>query len=382
MGVLTNVILIGKIIEKNNKSMFLGKTIFNKEMKIYFLDDNKKNMSLSSFKELILSMYESFEIGINIYNNIINGNQYVIIKNCLGNDGVYNSIINFKTLEILKQNNLIINMDIKKLINNNYRTLTLYDLINNKDLVLDYSVSIDNLNNIRNINKIFDLVENNIEINKNFKPFNLGIKELQYLNKLGNEPHKKMKFNSIEELKTFSRMYGYENTLKEYYFEYFYKLEEESKLIDLFLKFKKELTNNNFEIIKDIKSTILQYGLKNCPIYINYKIKINQNFRLDFNTFILNYIKYILNFYYNVVDEDKKHKLGYVSNNEIIFNEHILKNIYINDLIYTLSIPDDNEDFKITKLYGYNNYGKKFINNISNFGLSSSILEKLDELIK
>ena len=170
-------------------------------------------------------------------------------------------------------------MDIKKIIIQNeekkYKSATLYDLINHKENKFDYSISIDEINNINNINKIFRIIENNIEINNSIKPFNYGIKEIQFLEKLGEKPYLKMKMQNIEELKKFFNIYGYKKTLKEYFFEYFYKLEEEAELIDLFKFYKQELNQGNFEVIQEIKKTICRYGLNNCPIHLNYKIKIN-----------------------------------------------------------------------------------------------------------
>lgn len=388
MNILTNVILLGKIIEEKNKCVFIGKNNFKKDLKIYFLNENKKNINGKEFKEIILNLYNDYEIGINKFNNIVNGNQYFVIKNCIKTkDNIYNCIINNQNIELINNNNLIINMDIKKIIEKNkekkYKSATLYDLINHKVNKFDYSVSIDEINNINNINKIFRIIENNIKINNTTKPFNYGIKEMQFLEKLGEKPYLKMKMQNYEELKKFFNLCGYKNALKEYFFEYFYKLEEEAELIDLFMKYKQELNKKNFSIINDIKKTIFRYGLNNCPIHLNYKIKINNKYIEEFNDFILNYIIYILEFYYNSLNELDKCKYGYQDKNgKIIFNKNILKKIYLKDLIYYIQIPEDKEDFKITKIYIYNNYGKRYLYNISNFGLSTIILDKLEELLK
>lgn len=384
MNILTNIILLGKIIEKKNKCIFIGKNTFNKNMTIYLLDKNKNNMNLKSFKEIILSMFNDNELGINKFNNIINGNQYFVIKNCIRiNDNSYNSIIDNNSIEIINNNHLIINMDIKKISHNTYRSGTLFDLINNKNNKFDYSISIDNINNIKNINNFFNIINNNIIINNSIKPFNLGIKELEFLQKLGNEPYKKHNMKSFEELKKFFRLNGYKNSLKTYFFEFYYKLEEEATLIDLFIKFKNELNQENYEYLKDIKNTIIRYGLNNCPIHLNYKIKINKNYINDLNDFILNHLMYSLKFYFNNLNENDKLKYGYIDeNNNIVFHDKILKKIYLKDLIYYIQIPKDKNDFKITKIYIYNNNGKKFLYNISRFGLSSIILDKLENLLK
>lgn len=388
MNVLTNVILLGKIIEEKDKCVFIGKNNFKKDLKIFFLNEKKKNINGKEFKKIILNKFDDFDLGINKLNSIVNGNQYFIIKNCIKiKENIYNCIINEKTIELISNKNLIINMDIKKIIPENeerkYKSASLYDLLNHKENKFDYSISIDEMNNINNINKIFKVVENNIEINKTIKPFNYGIKEMQFLEKLGESPYLKMKMKNYEELRSFFKLCGYKKALKEYFFEYYYKLEEEAELIDLFINYKIELKKENFSIINEIKKTIIRYGLNNCPIHLNYKIKINNNYVNEFNTFILNYITYILEFYYNNLNELDKCKYGYENKDgKIIFNKNILKKIYLKDLIYCIQIPKDKEDFKTTKIYIYNNYGKRYLYNISNFGLSTIILDKLEELLK
>lgn len=379
MDIKLNSIICGKIIEQKNKTILIGKNLYNENVKIYFVNNNKENISILQFKNYLLEhLLENNEIGLNIYNNILNGNQYLLIKKIINS----NCILNIENIQLLNNNNFLINMDIKKKINEKFQSTTIFDFINNEDNEYDYSISLCNNNNINSINRIFEIIKNNLNINKNIKPFNLGIQELVFIKKMDHNLYKKLNFKNIIELKNFAKEKGYLNFLKEYAYEYFYKLEEEAKLIDLFLNYKNELNNNNFEIIETIKNTINQYGYNNCPIHINFKIKINKNNNKDFNTFILNNINSLLTTYYYLSNNDYKNKLGKIIDNKIIFNNNILDRIYLNNLIFTINVQNDNNDFKITKIYGYNKYNKRFINNVSNYGISSYIIDNLNNILK
>lgn len=371
MNIQLNSIISGKIVEQKNKTILIGKNIYNESINIYFVNENNKNININEFNNYMLNnILTNDEFGLNTLNNIINGNQYIVVKKIINN----NCILSINNIQILNNNNVLINMDIKKKVNNKFQSTTIFDFINNKNNEYDYSISLCNNNSINNINRIFEIIKNNIEINKSIKPFNLGIKELFFIKKLDKDLYKKLNLENVLELKKLINNMGYLNFIKEHSFDLFYKLEEEAKLIDLFIYYKTELNNNNFEIIEQIKNTINQYGYNNCPIHINFKMKINHNNNNDFNTFILNHINNLIDNYYYIINK----KLD----NKLIINNNILDRIYLNNLILTINIQNDNNDFKITKIYGYNKYNKRFINNVSNYGLSSYVSNNLNDLLK
>lgn len=383
MSLIVNMFIKGNIKENNNKSFLEGKDVFNNILKIYFINEEKNNINLKELKQKLKNILNKNNIIDdmiieNKIENILNGKEGFIIKNALGKNDNFNCIFNNESIMLIDKNDAIINIDIKKKDNQFFKSSTIYDLFNKKDLYIDYSSSLNEYNNINIINRFFNIVENNLIMdNPNVNFFKLGIKELEFLKKLEILDFDIFtKYKDYEELKKYARKVGYNNLLKNDFFNKFYKLEEESILIDQFIKAKE---TNNF---KEIKLLINKYGLENCPVFLNFKIKFNVESKELFKNFVIKNLESILNFYFNSVSSEIQNKIGKKVDNKIIYKDEFLKSLYLNNLIFKLKIPSDSDTFKVSKLYAYNNYNKRYLNNFTKFGMTSNLLQKIEEYVK
>jgi len=384
MSLIANMLIVGTIKECNGKVYLEGKDIFDNNIKLYFINQDKKNINLidliSNFK-IILNNNNILDPIIidNIINNIINGNEPLLIKNALGKLNIYNCIISKNNIELLNKKSCLLNMDIKKKINNNFKSSTIHNLLYD-NYHYDFSISINKNNNINTINRFFEIINNNIDLDKfNKSTFNIGIKELDFVKKLTMDSND---IYDIIELRNIARKTSYNNLLKDKFYELFYKLEEDSLILDQFIDLKSKLSSNPKDTIKSIKELINKYGLNNCPIFLNFKVKFNNNIKEDFIIFLNKNITSVLNFYYNTSKDEIKDLIAVKDGHKILFKKDFLNSLYLNNIVFSLLLPEDTDTFKITKLYSYNRYNKRLINNISSYGITSNIINNIEDYIE
>ena len=260
MRTMANIMLTGKILEKDNNLFLNAITIFNEELEILLLENKKDNLEKKDLKL------------------VLNKNYSIILKNIIETkNGKLLTIFNEDNYEILNKDLLLFNLKIKVIKNGRYSSATIKDLYNEEVQNLDLSFSLNKETNNEYIENIFKSFESDKNI------FNLGVQELNFIKTLVEEDNKVvLDFTDIystnriglhEIFRKIEKDNNYFYLLKEYFPNLKEKYAKKAELIDDFIYYKKELQNNNFEVIKDILNILKHKQYKDLPIFINMKIK-------------------------------------------------------------------------------------------------------------
>ena len=334
MRTMANIMLTGKILEKDNNLFLNAITIFNEKLEILLLENKRDNLNKKDLKL------------------VLNKNYSVILKNIIETkNGKLLTIFNEDNYEILNKDLLLFNLKIKVIKNGRYSSATIKDLYNEEIQNLDLSFSLNKETNNEYIENIFKSFESDKNI------FNLGVQELNFIKTLVEEDNKVVL--DLEIFRKIAKDNNYFYLLKEYFPNLKEKYSKKAKLIDDFIYYKKELQNNNFEVIEDILNILKHKQYKDLPIFINMKIKS----AIEDKEKLIEFIKkeyFKIKSYYKIFHRD--------------FDDNIEKEIYLNDIILSSNIKNKNN---LNNLKIVNN-DRLLLNNVSKFGLTSNILEQLN----
>lgn len=340
MKTMANIMLSGKIVKKNNKLYLIATTIFNKKIEVLLLED--KNTELTENK-LNLKLNQEYDL---ILKNIIETKDKRLLS-------IFNN-----NYELLNKDLFLFNLKIKVIKNGKYISATIKDVYNEEVSNLDLSFSINkNIDNYY-INKIIDNFKNENNI------FSFGVQEINFIKEL-QEVDKYNLFN-IEDLIEIAKKNGYVDLLKTnfpnikddtYYIQ-------KAKFIDKFVYYKKELSKNNFKVLDDIKNILNENKYKELPIFINLKLRYSLEDKKNLISFIKREYEKIKSYYS-------------IFHNNLDYNI-IEKEIYLNDIILSSNLKSK-ENLNNIKICNEN---RLFLYNVSKFGLTSNILDQINNFIK
>ena len=340
MKTMANIMLSGKIVKKNKDLYLIATTIFNKKIEILLLEDKNKELTEN---KLNLKLNQEYDL---ILKNIIETKDKRLLA-------IFND-----NYELLNKVLFLFNLKIKVIKNGRYISATIKDVYNEEVSNLDLSFSINkNIDNYY-INKIIDNFKNENNI------FSFGVQEINFIKEL-QEVDKYNLFN-IEDLINIAKKNGYMKLLK----NNFPSIKEEityikkAQFIDNFLYYKKELSQGNLKVLEDMKKILNENKYKDLPIFINLKLRYSLEDKKNLISFIKREYEKI-KFYYSIF------------HNNLDYNV-IEKEIYLNDIILSSNLKDK-ENFNNIKICNNN---KLFLHNVSKFGLTSNILDQINDFIE
>lgn len=345
MNTMVNIVLCGTIEKIKNKLYFNSQSIFNKQLKIELLKDKETHITE---EELRIQLNDYFE-------SVSKGTTSIILKNIIETkDGRYLTIINQNSFEILNKDLMLFNLKIKTIKNGKYLTSTILDLYNENIENLDLSFSINKETDFQYIEKIINTFENERS------SYSFGIQELNFIKELIS------KYDyinlSLIDLKNIAKNIGYESLVR----VYFKGIEDidltKSKLVDDFIYYKSELKNKNFSVLPRIKESIREHGYGNIPIFLNIKVRSAMSDKI----LLINFIKY----------EYEKIKLFYQKFNKNVDFDLIEKEVYVNDIIVSSNLKNKQNINNVSIV----NNNRLLLGNLSRYGLTSTILEQINEL--
>lgn len=142
MRTMANIMLTGKILEKDNNLFLNAITIFNEKLEILLLENKRDNLNKKDLKL------------------VLNKNYSIILKNIIETkNGKLLTIFNEDNYEILNKDLLLFNLKIKVIKNGRYSSVTIKDLYNEEVQNLDLSFSINKETNNEYIENIFKSFE-------------------------------------------------------------------------------------------------------------------------------------------------------------------------------------------------------------------------------
>lgn len=340
MKTMANIMLSGKIVKKNEKLYLIATTIFNKKIEILLLEDKNKELTEN---KLNLKLNQEYDL---ILKNIIETKDKRLLT-------IFND-----NYELLNKDLFLFNLKIKVIKNGRYISATIKDVYNEEVSNLDLSFSINkNIDNYY-INKIIDNFKNENNI------FSFGVQEINFIKEL-QEVDKYNLFN-IEDLINIAKKNGYMKLLK----NNFPSIKEEityikkAQFIDNFLYYKKELSQGNLKVLEDMKKILNENKYKDLPIFINLKLRYSLEDKKNLISFIKREYEKI-KFYYSIF------------HNNLDYNV-IEKEVYLNDIILSSNLKGK-ENFNNIKICNNN---KLFLHNVSKFGLTSNVLDQINDFIE